>query len=369
MIDMETRELMNDMRMRDPEAVRLKMREKIVREDIVPMRLRSHIEDSFKYNNKHKTDPQNKKQPRDHKNKRATVEDCTDEDDDDFLRDITRAPDPRECDPRKKRTSSHKDRANHSESDTDLPAYSTGDEEDDETTHKTEEEDARKLDFEKFLELMEEVEKERLKQHGNSEEDEYIFDYRDPIFQATITELETLILNDIRRSGGGIARRQFRRLQTFLEMTTLNGRPKDERAAAKLLHVATFFRGKYYDCCRNSCLSFAMYPKLRHCPKCGEPRYKKDGVTPHSTYMVFPLEHRIRLMFSNKERARLFKEYREGAEKTLDREKTLTDYWSSNLHKELREKHKLFQERSDLGLLLSTDGTKVYRVSDVHCHP
>jgi len=276
------------------------------------------------------------------------------------MRDATSGLKTRDLDPKTRR--SNADRCNHSESEESSKPYKTGDElgneDEDDLADQSPRAIMAKRDLEAFLEMINSWHDEQDK--GDEDELYEKFDYTNPIYEASISELETIILNDIRRSGGGIARRQYRRLQTFIEMATLNGRPKDEQAASKLLYAATYFKGTNYDCCINSCINYVIYPKLKHCPDCGEARNRKDG-TPRVQYRVFPLEHRLRLQNSRRERARLMQEYRDGAEKTLKKDGVLTDYWNGLIHKENCEKG-LFKDPADMALLLSTDGTKAFRV-------
>lgn len=356
MWDCEKRALENDTKVRG--KAEEKSRERIVRENTVPLHMRSHPEDTYK----DATVPKEKVS----NFQTASVEEVPDEDDGYLVNDMDSTPLLDEIRAATKRRPEN-DNVNHSESEDSCEGdFETGDDSDDEDGGKARRgglERTMAVEYEAFLEMVqkfiEEAEQADTRAKGAQEEEE--FDYKNPIYETTITDLETLILNDIRKAGGGIARRQFRRLQTFIDMSTTNGRPKDERAAAKLLASATYFSGKNYDCCINSCMGYYSYPKLRFCRICKEPHFRSDG-KPRAQYTVFPLEHRLKLFYSRKDRARLFQEYREGAERTLKNHKLITDYWSGKLHETLVEERGLFADPGDIGLVLSTDGTKAFRV-------
>lgn len=365
MLDQELNELKHDLQTKARAVASDKNRARISKEGTLPLSLRTHIEDDFKPTPRTGVlvddDNCNLKRETTSKTsnfKKASVEDADEEDEhDEWIRDAATAPKTNDIDPRRHR--SNADRTNHSESEASTAPFETDDEEDEANEMEDDDtpEGVSKKDLEAFLDMLNswfEEDQKRSKKQDLADS----FDYENPIYQASIEQLETIILNDIRKSGGGIARRQYRRLQTFLEMSTTNGRPKDERAASDLLYAATYFKGVNYDCCINSCLSYMMYPKFKHCPTCGEARYRKDG-KPRAQYRVFPLEHRLRLMQSRPERARLMREYRAGAEAVLKKEGILTDYWNGKIHEIKRD---LYKDPSDMALLLSTDGTKAFKV-------
>lgn len=226
--------------------------------------------------------------------------------------------------------------------------------------------DTLQVDMDAFIESIDEFVK------GDEPfDEEEKFDYTDPYFRLGLDDLNTLVLNDIaKNTGSGIPQRQYRRLQDFLELTTENGRPKDDRAAAKLLTLITFFKGKKFDCCRDSCMSFARYPKLRHCPYCKKARYLQGGRKPAAQYTVFQLEHRLRLHYSNPVMARIYKNYRAHAERTLIDSGRITDYWSGKIHSTLQKERGLFKNPTDIALSFSTDGAKAFKTrSSFHIWP
>ncbi|KAI5810373.1 hypothetical protein BZA77DRAFT_221843, partial [Pyronema omphalodes] len=123
-----------------------------------------------------------------------------------------------------------------------------------------------------------------------------------------------------------------------------------------------------YDCCPNSHMSYAMYPELERCTHCDHPRWREPSSStrnprrkvPYATHSYIPVAHRISLLFSKAEQASLMTTYRSTAEQ--DRHKGLiSDYWSADLFHDIKTRHGLFRNDTDIGFLLSTDGVKVFK--------
>ena len=142
-----------------------------------------------------------------------------------------------------------------------------------------------------------------------------------------------------------------------------------------------------YDCCINSCLSYAMYPEASECLHCGHPRWKVDKnyrhpgnrpeetpnselpKKPYAQHTYMPLSHRMRLWWSNRSRVETMIRYRNVA--VLDRaEGLVSDFWTGTLYSDLRTRrpdgqheHELpmFHQDTDIGFFLSTDGVKVFK--------
>lgn len=128
------------------------------------------------------------------------------------------------------------------------------------------------LNFEQYVELL--AEDSDLDEDAERDE-EIKFDYRNPYFNATVEQLSSMVYDNIRSKG--MSDIQDARLRRFIEVTmTDEGKPRTKRGARRLLEIATFFKGKTYDCCRNSCMSFFSYPKAKRClnDECKATRYK-----------------------------------------------------------------------------------------------
>lgn len=131
------------------------------------------------------------------------------------------------------------------------------------------------LDLDEFMELCGEDPDEELQQ----EEEELQCDYQSPFFSATLDQLKTLVYDNIRSKG--MSDITDKRLRHFISIaTTEDGKPKNKKAARKLLAAATYFSGKTYDCCRNSCMSFYKYKEATKCldPNCNAPRYRVSQI-------------------------------------------------------------------------------------------
>jgi hypothetical protein len=143
----------------------------------------------------------------------------------------------------------------------------------------------------------------------------------------------------------------------------------DYRTARKRIQIRTGIKEIIYDCCPQSHMSFAMYPDLDQCITCQHPRWKTSGgqtsddaglrKIPYATHSYIPVAHRLSLLYSNADQAYKMTSYRYAAER--DRQRGLrSDYWSSDLFQDMQKKG-LFKEDTDLGLMISTDGVKVFK--------
>ena len=81
---------------------------------------------------------------------------------------------------------------------------------------------------------------------------------------------------------------------------------------------------------------------------------------PWLTYDYIPLVHRLRLQYSDPDQARKLTAYRAEVDTRTQSTGVLEDFWGSKLDIRLREMG-LFQNDTDLGFYLSTDGIKVYK--------
>lgn len=151
-------------------------------------------------------------------------------------------------------------------------------------------------------------------------------------------------------------------------------KPGDGRAFYNSLVERTGFTSVRYDCCRNSCLSFTMYPDDDECSMCGQSRWldpnAKNRVAAKS-HVYFPIRHRLMLWFSSKFMSRLLKSYKRKAIATSlirhrsragrsTTSRTLTDVWSGKIYQILRKKG-FFDGTNDLGFCAGFDGTKAFK--------
>ena len=78
------------------------------------------------------------------------------------------------------------------------------------------------------------------------------------------------------------------------------------------------------------------------------------------TYDYIPLIHRIHLQYFNEKQSHQFCQYWSSVTSWYESTKMLEDFWGSKLHHILHQKG-CFQNDTDLGFYLSTDGIKVYK--------
>lgn len=134
----------------------------------------------------------------------------------------------------------------------------------------------------------------------------------------------------------------------------------DYRTTNKWIERKTGVKTVRYDCCRNSCMSFAMYPEKEACDYCELPRWKGENTStsriPFTTYDYIPITHRLRLWYADPSRSTVMESYRRQAEL----EDRLTDYWTSELYLGLKSKG-LFRTKTDLAFLLTTDGVQIFK--------
>lgn len=94
----------------------------------------------------------------------------------------------------------------------------------------------------------------------------------------------------------------------------------DYRTTKKWIQGQTGVQAISYDCCKNSCMSFSMYPEKEACDYCQHPRWKelqlKSGERkPIATHEYIPITHRLRLWYSDPARAASMINYRLQAER------------------------------------------------------
>lgn len=88
----------------------------------------------------------------------------------------------------------------------------------------------------------------------------------------------------------------------------------DYRTTKKWIEKRTGVKAISYDCCKGSCMSYAMYPEKVKCDHCSSPRWKERTKTPNATHEYIPITHRLRLWYADPVRAATMITYRRQAE-------------------------------------------------------
>jgi hypothetical protein len=127
------------------------------------------------------------------------------------------------------------------------------------------------------------------------------FDYRKKLSPLSTQQLRSFVFHDLTVTHHipRIAIQGFSSLH-------ISERPSDPRTTKKLMGVLTGLGEVRYDCCIEGCISYSLprYSSMKECPirGCARPRLKPDG-TPFAQHSYIPITHRLRLMYSDKERA------------------------------------------------------------------
>ena len=135
----------------------------------------------------------------------------------------------------------------------------------------------------------------------------------------------------------------------------------DLRTVHKAIQTLTGVVHVSYDVCVNNCICFAEHPQQLQCPLCGEARYRRigDKDVPRKTFDYIPVQHRLRLLYSNPKTAHHLKSYRKKLEDSAEGD-VLRDFWDGKLCAELKRKGILNDPRS-LAFYFSTDGVYLFR--------
>ena len=134
------------------------------------------------------------------------------------------------------------------------------------------------------------------------------FDYRRKSSPLSKQEILSLVFHDIviTHHVPRLAEQAFARLHD-------PDRPSDPRTTKRRLAALTGVEEIRYDCCLNGCISYALprYADLTDCPinGCKQARLKANG-DPYAQHAYIPISHRLRLMYSDKKRAREMMAYR-----------------------------------------------------------
>jgi hypothetical protein len=175
----------------------------------------------------------------------------------------------------------------------------------------------------------------------------------------TFSEIVSLVLHDLAVKYSG--QREYVAAQRQLHAITGN-RVQDYRTARKHVTSMTGISAVMYDCCPQSCMSFAMYGSdCTECLECKHPRWKDPvrKTNPFAQHSYIPVARRLQLWWSNSNRAQKMIEYRKLAEQDRISGKR-SDFWSGDLFQDLKAKG-LFRKETDMAFVLSSDGVKVFK--------
>lgn len=162
-----------------------------------------------------------------------------------------------------------------------------------------------------------------------SSDDMDAFIYGNPKTSLTDAEILSVAIHDLKLSHR-LSREATTDITTLLESFT-DTACWDYRTTRKWIENQTGVKAVLYDCCRKSCMSYAMYPDKEECDYCQLPRWKealgtrnvkgRGGVQPSprkpvafATYEYIPVIHRLKLWYANPRRAEAIISYRREAE-------------------------------------------------------
>ena len=125
------------------------------------------------------------------------------------------------------------------------------------------------------------------------------------------------------------------------------------------LRKITRLRPQHLDCCVNSCIAYTgQYSNLTACSHCQESRYASDSYRSRKTFSFIPLIDRLKLQYSNSDRATILSTYR--ANLTPSADGSMRDFFDGDLYRQFHvDQLKLFQDSRDVALQLSIDGVQV----------
>ncbi|KAF9650275.1 hypothetical protein BDM02DRAFT_3080051, partial [Thelephora ganbajun] len=140
----------------------------------------------------------------------------------------------------------------------------------------------------------------------------------------------------------------------------------------KRLEELSELMAESYDCCVKSCVAFTgPHAKLKACPRCRKPRYRRNG-KPMKTYRYIPLIPQLVAFFLNRELNERMRYCSDGHPKaTAARNGRMTDVFDGShylglLRREVtisghRLGHTYFSDHRDIALGLATDGANPWR--------
>lgn len=140
----------------------------------------------------------------------------------------------------------------------------------------------------------------------------------------------------------------------------------------KQLEELSELMAESYDCCIKSCVAFTgPHTKLKACPRCRKPRYRRNG-QPMKTYRYIPLIPQLFAFFLNRKLNEKMRYHSEGHPKSkaegVNRVSDVFDrlHYCSLLEKEVTINgnglgHTYFSDHCDIALGLATDGVNPWR--------
>jgi hypothetical protein len=134
--------------------------------------------------------------------------------------------------------------------------------------------------------------------------------------------------------------------------------PSLRRTEARLRR-RTLLSSRFIDTCISNCIAFTgRFQGLDTCPKCGQSRYKADGITARTHMLYVPLTDRLVLQYQNKDRSKVLQGYRHTFHGNHLRPH-LRDVFDGDLYQQFhRSELGLFSDRRDVALQISLDGVQ-----------
>ena len=175
-----------------------------------------------------------------------------------------------------------------------------------------------------------------------------------------LNEADLAFVELARLRSKGMSREMYEEVRRI--MRTLKVELPCLRRSQHRLQQWTKILPKFLDCCVNSCLAYTgAFEHERVCPRCNELRYSTTG-RPRKQFLYIPVAHRLVLQYSDADRARVLKSYRQ----TYSNQpgdagrQQLRDIFDGALYNEfhLRELG-LFRDPHDIALQLSLDGVQL----------
>lgn len=141
---------------------------------------------------------------------------------------------------------------------------------------------------------------------------------------------------------------------------TNSGYSPDRRTVEKMLDTETGITQNRFDACSTGCCAYTGdLSECTECPVCQKARVLEVGRK--STYDYIEFIHRIRLWYSEPDRAQDLQSYHQ----QLGNVNTMSDVWDGKLVKKLRSEGLLVND-TDLAFSFATDGVELFRKGKPH---
>lgn len=148
---------------------------------------------------------------------------------------------------------------------------------------------------------------------GGKEDLEDSFEYGSPRIEMSRQEIMSVAMHDLKITHR-ISRNACQDIKGLLEGFSSDSF-WDYRTTKKWIEEETGVKAISYDCCKNSCMAFAMYPNKDACDYCQHPRWEGGlGGKSYATFEYIPIVHRIRLWCADNVRSAIMTTYRQQAE-------------------------------------------------------